>query len=275
MGLFFLRSLAAAGSLQRRQLRRLATDGAEGYPAGSVSLQDAALHSSNNPRHPDQPGSELAAGDSGSSSSAQDGQDQQAASLAAASTAAEAEGAQARQQHVGEGLRLAPAADTVVHSQQAEQQQQQQLAQPGSPWQLPEVPWSLNTTITIVVLWLCCFLALNNSVVPALLRWSGVQAASKAAGAGSAAAAAEAAARLHVVRHLLLETLQVAATMLLLRRSLGRYKPRQLGLFATPFWPLRRWLLAVAAGLLTFPVIDWVYHRVVLLLPAAEEYAIR
>ena len=66
---------------------------------------------------------------------------------------------------------------------------------------------------------------------------------------------------------------QVGATLALLRRGLAGYHPRALGLFAVPLRPLRAWLPAVAAGLATFPLIDWVHKRMVALLALEEVVA--
>lgn len=83
---------------------------------------------------------------------------------------------------------------------QAEEQQGQRAPGGWRPrWQLPAVPWGLDTTITLMVFWLLCFWFAAYTVVPALLRMAGVQAG------GSAAAAAWT----QALRHLVLDSLQV------------------------------------------------------------------
>lgn len=125
-------------------------------------------------------------------------------------------------------------------------------------WQLPTVPWALNTTLTLMMLWLVLFWFAAYSLVPALLRWAGVS-------AGSGATQA--------LRHLVLDSIMVGATLLLLRRGLRDHAPRRLGLFAAPLRPLRRWLPAVLAGAATFPLVDWVHKRMVDLLALEQVVA--
>ena len=187
------------------------------------------------------------------------------------------------QQHTQQGAPAAAATTALAEQQQldkggeAVQQDgsalQEQKQQQRRPWQLPAVPWALNTTITLMVVWLLCFWLAAYTLVPALLRLTGVEAAA-ASSVGTAGAAA-AAAWTQAVRHLVLDSLQVAATVLLLRRGLSGYHPRQLGLFAAPLRPLRRWLPAVAAGVATFPFIDWVHKRMVTLLSMDDGSVVR
>lgn len=67
-------------------------------------------------------------------------------------------------------------------------------------WQLPAVPWELNTTIVLMCLWGVWFAFAAYTLVPALLRWAGVQQSSSSAS--------------QAVRHLLLDTLQVSCCCL-------------------------------------------------------------
>lgn len=102
-----------------------------------------------------------------------------------------------------------------------------------------------------MVMWLVLFWFAAYTLVPALLHWAGVS-----AGGGASQA----------LRHLVLDSLMVGATLGLLRRGLRDFAPRALGLFAAPLRPLRGWLPAVLAGAATFPAVDWVHKRMVALL---------
>lgn len=95
----------------------------------------------------------------------------------------------------------------MLQQQQDQQQrgggEQQQPAAPQLPqwaarlihWPaLPAVPWGLNTTLTLMVMWLLTFWLAAYTLVPALLRWAGAE-------PGGAATQA--------LRHLLLDSLQV------------------------------------------------------------------
>ncbi|KAL4448478.1 hypothetical protein ABPG75_005697 [Micractinium tetrahymenae] len=109
-----------------------------------------------------------------------------------------------------------------------------------------------------MALWLVLFWFAAYSLVPSLLRWAGI---SSAGGATQA------------LRHLVLDSIMVGATLLLLRRGLREHAPRRLGLFAAPLHPLRRWLPAVLAGAATFPFVDWVHRRMVDLLSLEQAAA--
>ena len=75
-----------------------------------------------------------------------------------------------------------------------------------SHWQLPAVPWELNTTIVLMCLWGVWFAFAAYTLVPALLRWAGVEQSSSSAS--------------QAVRHLLLDTLQVRFCKRLLHEAL-------------------------------------------------------
>lgn len=69
-------------------------------------------------------------------------------------------------------------------------------------WLLPQVPWALNTTLTLMVLWTAFFCAAANAIVPTLMGWAGVSAAS---GGGGLAGEAW----VQALRHLVLDALMV------------------------------------------------------------------
>ncbi len=62
-------------------------------------------------------------------------------------------------------------------------------------WQLPAVPWELNTTIVLMAVWGVWFTFAAHTLVPTLLQWAGVQLSSSSAS--------------QALRHLALDTLQV------------------------------------------------------------------
>ena len=122
---------------------------------------------------------------------------------------------------------------------------------------LPRVPWGLNTTATLMVLWLLCFYVSAYTIVPFVLERAGLDPAAAAAGVPQA------------LRHLLLDLSQLGFTLALLARMLGPYSPRGLGLFRAPLRPLKDWLPSVAGGALLFPMVDWLHRTMVALLAAA------
>lgn len=115
---------------------------------------------------------------------------------------------------------------------------------------LPVVPWGLNTTVTVMVVWLCGFIVAAYYVVPVVLELVGVN---SAATTGRAAAG----------KHLVLDVIQLGFTLLLLKRALRNYEPRSLGLFAVTIRPVKSWIIPAFFGALTFPFIELVHRRLV------------
>ena len=141
--------------------------------------------------------------------------------------------------------------------QQQHHQQQQHGAQPSAAPPLPRVPWALNTTITVMVLWLLGFWLAAYAVVPTALAALG---ADITAGTG----------RMQALKHLALDMCQLALTLGLLRRALREYRPRSLGLFALRWRPASAWAGPAAAGAAAFPLVDWLHKRMVSLMAGAE-----
>lgn len=102
-------------------------------------------------------------------------------------------------------------------SSAGQQQQQQQGGEQGKEqrwwqrhiphWQLPAVPWELNTTVVLMVLWGVWFTFAAHTLVPALLRRAGVQLSNSSAS--------------QALRHLALDTLQVGCVQLVCFRFSG------------------------------------------------------
>lgn len=123
------------------------------------------------------------------------------------------------------------------------------------------VPWGLNVTATVMAVWLLGFWAAAYLGVPFILELLGLD----PAGGGS---------RVQAFKHLLLDVAQLLITLGLLRRSLAGYHPRsRYQLFAVRWRPVRAWALPLAAGVATFPLIDWVHRQMVALLAAGEAAA--
>lgn len=121
-----------------------------------------------------------------------------------------------RQQAAAQG----PAADGDAVGQQGGGQQHHRLLQ-WPRWQLPTVPWGLNTTITLMAVWALSFIFAAYTLVPALLRLAGVS------GAGAGAPAADAA-WAQALRHLVLDALQVGALQWQLHGEAAARAPRGL-----------------------------------------------
>jgi len=129
-------------------------------------------------------------------------------------------------------------------------------------WTLPTVPWGLDTTITVMALWIVCFWLAAYSFVPAMLLVLGIDAHAQAATSA-----------VHALRHLVLDVTQLGITLVLLQRALREHSPRKLGLFTVQLAPLRQWVPTVIAGVAVFPVIDWVHKQMVALLAAGPSVA--
>jgi hypothetical protein len=131
------------------------------------------------------------------------------------------------------GSDLAEQQQHVQQSDPNQQQQQQQQAAAAPPWP-PDIPWGLGKVVQVMGLWLLAYLALGQLVVPALLALLGVDQAALGP-RGSA------------LLNLSLDLGQVGITLAMLAGCLGRYAPRQRGLFRLA-WQGGRWLWIVAAG---------------------------
>lgn len=162
------------------------------------------------------------------------------------------------QPNQGEPGLATPSHHSSNGSNSLQQQQQQQQSQPLDEQQtaLPVVPWGLNTTITVLAVWLLGFWAAAYVAVPAVLELLSINPASTVP-------------RIQAFKHLLLDIMQLGVTLLVLKRALQEYKPRQLGLFSISWQPWRKVLAAVASGALLFPLVDWVHKHMVALLTRA------
>lgn len=110
----------------------------------------------------------------------------------------------------------------AVQQQQQEEQQEDQEDGPAAQqrgrwqrhlprWQLPAVPWELNTTIVLMGVWGVWFTFAAHTLVPTLLQWAGVQLSSSSAS--------------QALRHLALDTLQVRMGLVLSFRRSDRHVP--------------------------------------------------
>uniref|UniRef100_A0A383W3W3 CAAX prenyl protease 2/Lysostaphin resistance protein A-like domain-containing protein n=1 Tax=Tetradesmus obliquus TaxID=3088 RepID=A0A383W3W3_TETOB len=133
-----------------------------------------------------------------------------------------------------------------------EQQQQQSSAAAAAPQWPPDIPWGLGKVVQVMGLWLLAYLALGQLAVPALLSGLGVDQAALGPRGGA-------------LLNLSLDLGQVGITAAILAGCLGRYAPRQRGLFRVA-WQGGRWLWVVAAGALAFPVVDWLANSSMVLL---------
>jgi membrane protease YdiL (CAAX protease family) len=92
-------------------------------------------------------------------------------------------------------------------------------------------------------LWLLAYVGLGQVVVPLGLGLAGLE-------------YEELGYRATALLHLAMDAVQLAATLAILARCLRRYQPRARGLFPLR-WAGGRWLGWVAAGALTFPLVEW------------------
>lgn len=118
---------------------------------------------------------------------------------------------------------------------------------------LPKVPWGLNTTITVLVVWLLSFWAAAYLAVPTILDIFDIDPHSTLA-------------RVQAFRHLLLDILQLGITIFVLKKSLAEYHPRKLGMFRFQLTPWRPWVSSVLGGVILFPLVDWLHRNMVMLL---------
>jgi len=159
-----------------------------------------------------------------------------------------------------EPTRYIPAADVAISIQKSDNEpptSQTSLIKDDSTTGalLPTVPWGLDTTVTVMALWLVCFWLAAYSFVPSVLHILGVETREHVASSAT-----------HALRHLLLDASQLGVTFVLLSRALKEHGPRALGLFSIKLRPIRSWLPIVLAGCACFPLVDWVHKQMVVLL---------
>lgn len=92
-------------------------------------------------------------------------------------------------------------------------------------------------------LWLVAYVGLGQVLVPLGLGLAGLE-------------YEELGYRATALLHLAMDAVQLGVTLAILGRCLGAYKPRSLGLFPLR-WGGGRWLGWVAAGVATFPLVEW------------------
>jgi uncharacterized protein len=121
----------------------------------------------------------------------------------------------------------------------------------SQPHQRVSVPWNFATTFVIMMLWLLGFWMAAYVVVPSFLGFLGITAASGSNG------------RIAALKHLILDIIQLVFSIGLLKTTLREYDTTNLGLFKFQLFPVSSWLPSLAAGVASFPLIDWVHRRMV------------
>jgi membrane protease YdiL (CAAX protease family) len=102
-----------------------------------------------------------------------------------------------------------------------------------------------------MMLWLLGFWMAAYVVVPSFLGFLGITAASGSNG------------RVAALKHLILDIIQLIFSIGLLKTTLREYDITNLGLFKFQLSPVSSWIPSLAAGLASFPLIDWVHRRMV------------
>ncbi|KAI8473748.1 MAG: hypothetical protein J3K34DRAFT_453569 [Monoraphidium minutum] len=105
------------------------------------------------------------------------------------------------------------------------------------------VPWGWGKIFQVMGLWLLAYVGLGQVVVPLGLGLAGLE-------------YEELGYRATALLHLAMDAAQLAATLAILGRCLGAYRPRERGLFPLR-WQRGRWLGWVAAGAAAFPLVEW------------------
>lgn len=132
---------------------------------------------------------------------------------------------------------------------------------------LPQVPWGLSTTITVMAMWLVGFWFAAYSLVPSILQLTlGISSSHLSSTTSSSTYVIQ-----QALRHLFLDLTQLFFTMLLLHRALDEYHPRKLGLFKIQITPVKTWLPIVLVGCAFFPGIDWIHKKMVAILANSGE----
>lgn len=133
----------------------------------------------------------------------------------------------------------------------SQEEQQDTTNTTSQPRQRVSVPWNFATTFVIMMLWLLGFWMAAYVVVPSFLGFLGITAASGSNG------------RVAALKHLILDIIQLIFSIGLLKTTLREYNFTNLGLFKFQLSPVSSWLPSLAAGLASFPLIDWVHRRMV------------
>lgn len=142
---------------------------------------------------------------------------------------------------------------------------------------LPDVPWGILTVVGVMSAWIVCFYASYTTVVPAIVRFckledfvsstlSVVMLQHVSTPLSANALAMTTTEILHALRHVLLDSLQLVATISILRKSLRQYKPAELGLFSLKWTPWTAWIPPVLTAFAFFPILEWLHSHVSALL---------
>lgn len=137
---------------------------------------------------------------------------------------------------------------------------------------LPRVPWGLLTVVGVMTAWILCFYTSYTTLVPAIISFLNLESAvssllSNMMIEGSYGLTVDNLAlvnseTMHAVRHALLDSLQLMATLNILKKSLNQYYSKTSGLFLVKWKPLASWIPMVVAGFCIFPVLEWVHGLV-------------
>jgi membrane protease YdiL (CAAX protease family) len=110
-----------------------------------------------------------------------------------------------------------------------------------------------------VALWLLAYFATGQLLVPFVLSLCGIE-------RGDLSFPDKA------ILHLLLDLWELAVTVVVLWRCLAKYKPREKGFFPLR-WEGARWVPWLLAGMLSFPLVDWLAHESLIWVNGPDGYA--